>query len=401
VPGDELDKMARDERAPTVVRVSDEVDMHGSVEPGWGGVADAFAGNFGDNGDVGAALTCYVDGVVVVDLWAGAADPAGPRPWGRDTVANIFSCTKGFMATLVNQLIAEGTVDPDRPLAQYWPEFAANGKAGITVRQVLSHQAGLAAIEGTFTLDQALSWTPVVDALAAQATNWEPGNRHGYHMRSFGWLTGELVRRVTGLTPDLAWRQRVADPLGLSAWIGLPRSEQHRCARLIPPEGPPLDLDALLGPGSLTARVFSGPSGLFHYDDMWNTAQLRSAVIPSSGGIADARSMARTYAACVGTIDGIRLLDKATATAAAVTQAEGDDAVLLTPTAFGLGYMVGRSLPPEAGPRAFGHGGAGGSLAYADPDAGLGFGYVMNRMRLDPDDRRALNLAAAVHAALG
>jgi CubicO group peptidase (beta-lactamase class C family) len=383
-----------------VEEVSGDLEVHGSTEPGWGPVADVFARNFSDAGEVGAAVCCYVDGVAVVDLWAGAADPDGPRPWAQDTVTNIFSCTKGLMATLVNQLIGEGAIDPDAPLAVYWPEFAANGKAGITVRQVLSHQAGLAAIEGTFTLDEALSWTPVVDALAAQAPNWEPGTQHGYHLRSFGWLTGELVRRVTGLSPDQAWRQRVADPLGLSLWIGMPVADQPRCARLLPPTGPPLDLDALLGPESITARAFTGPSGLFHYDDMWNTEQLRSAVLPSSGGIADARSLARTYAACVGAVGGVRLLDTAMATAAAETQASGTDAVLLTPTAFGLGFMVGLSLPPEAGSRAFGHGGAGGSLGYADPDAGLGFGYVMNQMRMDPDDRRSLDLAAAVHAVL-
>jgi CubicO group peptidase (beta-lactamase class C family) len=381
--------------------MSGDIEVHGSAQPGWGPVADTFARNFSDAGDVGAAVCCYVDGVAVVDLWAGAADPDGPRPWTQDTVANVFSCTKGLMATVVNQLIGEGAVDPDAPLARYWPEFAANGKAGITVRQVLSHQAGLAAIEGTFTLDEALSWTPVVDALAAQAPNWEPGTRHGYHMRSFGWLTGELVRRVTGLTPDQAWRQRVADPLGLSAWIGMPVEDQDRCARLLPPTGESLDIDALLGPDSLTARVFAGPSGLFHYDDMWNTAQLRGAVLPSSSGIADARSLARVYAACIGQVDGVRLLDPATATAAAQTQVEGDDAVLLTPTSFALGYMVGLSLPPDAGPLAFGHAGAGGSLGYADPGQGLGFGYVMNQMRMDPDDRRSLDLAAAVHAALG
>ena len=376
------------------------VELRGDVEPGWGGVADVFARNFAEHGDVGAAVAVYADGRSVVDIWAGRADPTTDRPWAADTVANIFSCTKGLMATLVNQLIQEGTVDPDAPLARYWPEFAAQGKELVTVRQVLSHQAGLAAIAGDFTLDEALSWIPVVEALAAQGTNWPPGSRHGYHMRSFGWLTGELVRRVTGRTPGQAWAERVAGPLGLSAWIGLPVAEHDRCARLLPPDGPPLDIAALLGADSLTARVFNGPSGLFHYDDMWNRPELRSAVIPSSGGIADARSLARTYAACIGEVDGVRLLEPATAAAAAVTHAEGPDAVLLVPTAFGLGYMVGPSLPPGAHPGAFGHAGAGGSLAYADPDAGLGFGYVMNKMRLDPDDPRALDLAAATYAAL-
>jgi CubicO group peptidase (beta-lactamase class C family) len=377
-----------------------DIELHGEAERGWGPVADAFARNFSDQGDVGAAVAVYLDGRPVVDLWAGTADVTMPREWDRATVCNIFSCTKGLMATVVNQLIAEGTVDPDAPLALYWPEFAANAKGAITVRQVLSHQAGLAAIDGRFTLEEALAWTPVVEALASQATNWPPGTRHGYHMRSFGWLTGELVRRVTGLAPGVAWQQRVAEPLGLSAWIGMPPAEQHRCARLLPPDGDGVDLVALLGRDSLTARVFTGPSDLFHYDDMWNRPDLRSAVIPSSGGIADARSLARTYAACIGTVDGVRLLDAATAAAAAQCQAGGPDAVLLVPTAFGLGYMVGPSLPPECSPGAFGHGGAGGSLAFADPASGIGFGYVMNRMRFDLDDRRATDLAAAVFRVL-
>lgn len=375
-------------------------EIQGQAEPGWGGVADQFARNFSEEGDVGAAVAVYLGGRPVVDLWAGSADPVEGRRWERSTVSNVFSCTKGLMATLVNQLIQEGTVDVDALVATYWPEFAARGKEAITVRQVLSHQAGLAAIDGPFSLEEALAWTPIIDALAGQVPNWEPGTRHGYHMRSFGWLTGELVRRVTGLGPGEAWRQRVAQPFGLSAWIGMPPADQHRCARLVPPDGESIDLAALFGPDSLIARVFTGPSNLFHYDDMWNREELRAAVIPSSGGIADAHSLARTYAACIGTVDGVRLLDADTAAAAAVTQVEDIDTVLGVPTAFGLGYMVGSSMPPEAGAHAFGHPGAGGSLAFADPDAGMSFGYVMNRMRMDPDDPRALRLATAAYAGL-
>lgn len=377
--------------------MSAPLQIQGQAESGWGPLADAFARNFTGEGDVGAAVAVYLDGRPVADLWAGAADPVERRMWVRSTVGNIFSCTKGLMATLVNQLIQEGRIDPDTPMATYWPEFAAHGKEAITVRQVLSHQAGVAAIPGDFSLEQALAWTPIVEAIAGQETDWAPGTRHGYHMRSFGWLTGELVRRVTGLSPDEAWRHRVAEPLGLSAWIGMPLAEQHRCARLIPPDGEGIDLAALLGGDSLTARVLTGPSDLFHYDDMWNRRELRSAVLPSSGGIADARSLAKTYAACIGIIDGVRLLDSSTAAAAAIAQVEGPDAVLGVPMAFGLGYMVGSSMPPEAGPHAFGHPGAGGSLAFADPDARLGFGYVTNRMRLEPDDPRARHLTNAAY----
>jgi CubicO group peptidase (beta-lactamase class C family) len=377
------------------------VEIHGVAEPGWGAVADVFAANFARAGDVGANVAVYLDGRPVVDLWGGIADPVTATPWSERSVGNIFSCTKGLLATLANQLIQEGLLDPDATVATYWPEFAANGKDGITVRLVLSHQAGLAAIAGVFTLDEALSWTPIVDALAGQATNWVPGTRHGYHMRSFGWLVGELVRRVTGLAPGTAFRARIAEPLGLSTWIGMPASEQSRCARLLPAEPSEDDPALTVEPGSLQDVVPTGPSGLFHYDDMWNRPQLRGAQIPSSGGISDARSLARTYAACIGTVDGVRLLEPATVSAASAVQAEGTDAVLGRPTSFGLGYMVPPSLLPACGPASFGHPGAGGSMAFGDPEARLAFAYSGNQLRMDPGDSRAADLAAAAYRALG
>ena len=375
------------------------MELHGYCAEGWGKLADAFVACFEEQGDVGAAVAVVAGGTTVVDLWAGAADATTGRQWERDTVVGVFSCTKGVMATLVNLLIQEGRIDPEAPVATYWPEFAANGKGDITVRTLLSHQAGLAAIEGTFTLDEALDGAPVAAALAAQATNWEPGTKHGYHMRSFGWLTGELVRRVTGAGPSQLVRERLVEPLGLSLWVGMPEADQVRCARLIPPSSS-IDVASSLGADSLTARAFTGPSDLFHYDEMWNDPKVRAAVIPSSGGITDAISLARLYGACAGEVDGVRLLSPGTAAAAAEVQASGTDAVLLVPTGYGLGYGVGPSLPPACPTGAFGHGGAGGSLGFADPAAGLGFGYVMNRMRLDPDDARAASLAEAAYACL-
>lgn len=375
--------------------------MDGFGDDGFGPVADAFAANFGTAGEVGAAVAVYLDGRAVVDLWAGAADRSSGRAWDRSTVVGVFSCSKGVMATLVNLLIQDRRLDPDQPVARYWPEFAAAGKQAITVRQLVSHQAGLAAIDGAFTLEEALSWDPVVDALASAAPQWEPGTRHGYHMRSFGWLTGELVRRVTGLAPAEAVAAMVVRPLGLDLWLGMPVADQGRCATLIPPEPTGIDLAELLGPDSLTARVVTGPSGLFHYDEMWNSARIRSAVIPSSGMITDARSLARLYAACTGPVGEVRLLEAGTAAAAATPQAQGPDAILAVETAFGLGYMVGPALPSPCPPGSFGHGGAGGSLAFADPAAQVGFGYVMNRMRLDPDDPRAAGLVSALYRCLG
>lgn len=377
------------------------MDLHGFAGPDFGPVADVFRANFERQGDVGASVAVYEGGRPVVDLWAGMADPGAGRPWAEDTVVGVFSCSKGVMATLVNLLIQDGRIDPDQPVARYWPGFEASGKEAVTVRQVLSHQAGLAAIDGDFTLDQALAWGPIVEALAASAPQWEPGSDHGYHMRSFGWLTGELVRRVTGQEPPEALRSRLVEPLGLALWLGMPITEQDRCARLLPPEPLGMDPAALFGPGSLQARVFTGPSGLFHYDEMWNTPRIRSAVIPSSGMITDGRSLARLYASCVGEVDGLRLLHPSTVAAAAATEAEGPDRILGVPSAFGLGYMVGPSLPPACRPGAFGHGGAGGSLGFGDPAAQVGFGYAMNRMRLDLDDTRAADLAAAVYRCLG
>lgn len=377
------------------------MEVHGFAEGPFGAVADVFAANFDSAGDVGAAVAVYRDGRPVVDLWAGTADAGTGRPWSRETVVGVFSCSKGVMATLVNLLVQDGRLEPDQPVARYWPEFAAAGKEAVTVRQLVSHQAGLPAIEGTFTLEEALSWDPVVEALARSAPQWEPGTRHGYHMRSFGWLTGDLVRRVTGQSPDAAVASMVARPLGLDLWLGMPVAEQGRCARLIPPEPTGLDLVEIFGPGSLQARVFTGPSDLFHYDEMWNSPQIRSAVIPSSGMITDARSLARLYAGCVSTVDGVRLLDGGTAAAAATTQTQGPDAIIVVETAYGLGYMVGPALPPSCPAGSFGHGGAGGSLGFGDPAGGVGFGYVMNRMRLDPDDPRAAGLAAAVYRGLG
>jgi CubicO group peptidase (beta-lactamase class C family) len=173
------------------------VSVHGNVDDGFGRVADAFATNFTQHGDVGAACTLWLDGHVVVDVWGGDADRAAARPWARDTLVITFSTTKGPTAVVCNRLIEQGRLDSDAPVAQYWPEFAANGKAAITVADVLSHRAGLAHCEGQFTLDEVVAVEPVVRALAAQAPNWEPGTAHGYHARTFGWLTGEIVRRIT------------------------------------------------------------------------------------------------------------------------------------------------------------------------------------------------------------
>jgi CubicO group peptidase (beta-lactamase class C family) len=324
----------------------------------------------------------YVGGRPVVDIWGGIADFETGRPWDEDTIVLVYSSTKGVTATAANLLVERGELDLGAPVADYWPEFAAAGKATVTVRAVLSHQAGLPVVDGEFTLDDVLAWDPVVAALATQAPRWEPGRAHGYHMRTFGWLVGELVRRVTGRTIGRFVADELAAPLGLDFWIGLPEEHEPRCATLIPAGDP--DLVELLPEGTLLREAIPNPGGLFAYDERWNTRPFHAAELPSSNGIGDARSLARLYASLIGVVDGVRLLAPDTAKAAATPQARGADEVLMIQTAYGLGFMLPPSLDEHAGPAAFGHAGAGGSLALADPDAGFAFAYVMNQLRFDP-----------------
>jgi CubicO group peptidase (beta-lactamase class C family) len=385
--------------------------LGGHVAPGWEPVRDALARNLTSYGDIGAAACVYRDGRPVVDLWGGLADanPTGPRAWAEDTVGLVFSSTKGVTAICAHLLVQQGLLDLDAPVAHYWPEFASAGKAAIPVRWVMSHRAGLPAVTAKLTLDEVFAWEPVVEAIAAQAPLWEPGTAHGYHARTYGWIMGEIVRRITGKSLGRFLADTVAAPLGLDFWVGLPDDQERRTARLYPPVPDPnpnvqAAIEAFMGPDTLLGQVLSGPSGLFAYNDMWNTRPLHACEMPSSNGIGSARSLARLYASTIGPVDGVRLLDEATVRAACQIQSDGPDEVLTTPTRFGLGFM----LPPTLGialeasaPRAFGHPGAGGSLGFADPDAGIGFAYVMNQMQLGlTGDRRSTDLVEAVYGCL-
>jgi CubicO group peptidase (beta-lactamase class C family) len=375
------------------------VSVEGRCDPGFEAVRDAFTRNFAEYKEVGAACCVYVDGRPVVDIWGGVADVATNRGWAEDTIVLVYSSTKGVTATAANLLIERGELDPDAPVAEYWPEFAAAGKEQLPVRAVLSHQAGLPVVDGEFTLDDVLAWDPIVDALAAQEPRWEPGTAHGYHMRTYGWLVGELVRRVTGRTIGAFVADELAAPLGLDFWIGLPEEHEARCATLVP--AGPSDLVELLPEGTLLREAIPNPGGLFAYDERWNTRPFHAAELPSSNGVGDARSLARLYASLIGEVNGVRLLKPETVRAAATPQARGTDEVLMIETAYGLGFMLPPSLDEHAGPDAFGHAGAGGSLAMADPDAGFAFAYVMNQLRFDPVRYpRSANLVKAVYESI-
>ncbi|MBK9179555.1 MAG: beta-lactamase family protein [Acidimicrobiales bacterium] len=390
----------------------------GWVAPGFEGVRDAFERNFAEHGEVGASFAAYHGGRQVVDLWGGVADADTGRPWERDAIALFFSTTKGVTAVCANKLVQEGRLDPEAPVATYWPEFAQNGKDDITVAHLLSHQAGLAWVDGDMTAEEALSWEPVVEALENQHPYWHPGSQHGYHATTFGWLVGEVIRRVTGRSVGTYLREEVADPLGLDLWIGLPEEQEHRVATLISMLPPGVSVEALadpghdpvlqlmsqfLGPESRLGKALFAPGGALTDQDIWNSRAMRAAEVPSANGVGDARSLARLYAACVGEVDGIRLLGPAQVDAAVTQRTEGPNTVLFDmDIQFGLGFMLSTGILALGGPRSFGHFGAGGSVGWADPDAELAVGYVMNRMEMGlAGDPRSATLVEACYAAIG
>jgi CubicO group peptidase (beta-lactamase class C family) len=372
-------------------------------------VRGAFQAHLDDAREIGAAVAICLDNRLVVDLWGGHVDRRRTRPWESDTLVNVYSTTKGVTATCIHRLIDENRLDPDRCIADYWPEFARNGKAAITIRQLLCHQAGLPAISTPLPPSAIFDWQAMTDALADQKPWWPPGTRHGYHARTFGWLLGELVRRVSGKTVGAYFSDEIARPLGLDFHIGLARAQHRRVAPItkVPPSPPgtaPNLGDLFVNqPDTLTAKAFTNPN-IYRLGDVANSAEWRSAEIPSSNGHGTARDLARLYGAlaCGGSVDGIRILSPERIDAMRRDQARGEDAVLLTETRFGLGFM--KPVPGAAmGPNddAFGHPGTGGSVGFADPEARVGFGYVMNKCGASIliDDRPAA-LIEAFYASL-
>jgi CubicO group peptidase (beta-lactamase class C family) len=390
-------------------------DLHGWTAAGFEGVRDAFARNFAEGNEVGAAFSAYHRGRKVVDLWGGVADAATDRLWEEDTVILVFSTTKGMTAVCANKLAQEGALDVDAPVADYWPEFASAGKETVPVSFLLSHQVGLAWIDGAMTLEDTLAWDPVVAALAAQAPHWEPGSRHGYHATTYGWLVGEVIRRVSGRSVGTYLREEVVGPLGLDMWIGLPESEEPRTARLIgwgASGGSGLDdsdfdeetraaLAQFIGPDSMLGKALIAPGGGLG-GNVWNERAVRAAEIPAANGVADARSIARMYAACIGEVDGVRILTAEQLKRATTQLTSGPNVVLMgLDIQFGLGFMLRSSLMTLGGEGSFGHFGAGGSMGWADPDAEFAFGYVMNKMSMGlAGDTRTQNLVNACYDAL-
>lgn len=376
---------------------SNETEDAGMCKPGYEPVEEAFVANFKDRGEVGAAFCLYHRGEKVVDLWGGIADEASGRAWYEDTLQLVFSATKGAMALCALRLVEQGRLDLDAPMSDYWPEFGTAGKEKITARMVLSHRAGLPVIDQSVSADDVYAGQPIVRALEQQTPIWTPDQKHGYHGLTIGWLIGELVFRITGRSLGQFFRDEIAEPLHLGFWIGLPASQEHRVSSLI--EMKAEEAGNAMPPDSLAARMLMGDAlsgtGAGY---PWNSRALHASEMPAVNGICTARSLAKMYAATIGEIDGVRLINLQTLDAACTEHSNGADATVdgLT-TRFGLGFHLTTPEVPLLGPHSFGHPGAGGSLGFADPEHDIAFGYTMNRLGSSPYlDERATALVDAV-----
>ncbi|MAE93865.1 MAG: serine hydrolase [Deltaproteobacteria bacterium] len=357
-------------------------EVHGFCDARFEPVRDAFLSNFERGVEVGACAAVTVDGVPVVDLWAGDAVQGG-APWQEDTIVNVYSTTKTMAAISVLVLADRGQVDLDAPVAEVWPEFAQNGKEGVLVRHVMSHSAGLSGFDPPLTSPtQLYDWDAIVRGLAAQAPWWTPGEGSGYHAVTQGFLQGEIVRQVTGKSIGTFFREEVAGPLGADFHIGLDPRHDARVGELVPPGAPP---NAPTGePDPIAARTMNScPITGFEP----RTAEWRRAEIPAAGGIGNARSVARVHSAlaCGGEVDGVRLMSEATVHRILDEQAAGKDKVMGVPMRYGMGFGLidPATFPLSPNERSFFWGGWGGSIAVTDLDARMSVAYVMNRMDAD------------------
>jgi CubicO group peptidase (beta-lactamase class C family) len=368
----------------------------GWCDPRFANLRAEFETNFRERGELGAAVCVTLDETVVADLWGGWTDAQQHRDWAQDTLVNVFSVGKGLLAVCLASLAGRGLLDPDATVASYWPEFGAAGKDSITVRQVLSHQAGLPALRQALPAGSALDWHLMTSLLAAEEPWWQPGSGHGYHVNTFGYLGGELIRRVTGASVGEFLRSEVAGPLGADVHIGLAVGEHGRVAEFrwpdrageaaVPrsdragkaaaPRNDPVPNNQMALNAYFNPPDFSGAGVV-------NTPAWRSAQIPSANAHATAAGVARVYSALAagGAISGVRVVSGPALAAATQEQVYGEDLVLERPSRFGLGFQL---THPERelgrGPRCFGHFGAGGSVGFCDPDTRLAFGYVTNQM---------------------
>jgi CubicO group peptidase (beta-lactamase class C family) len=375
------------------------VDVQGHCDSRFAEVAEEFERNFAERGELGASVAISVGGETVVDLWGGHADPDRSVPWDKDTLCVIMSCTKGLVALCAHLLASDGALDFDERVATYWPEFGQAGKQDVLVRHLLTHQAGVVALREPVPAGGFYDWDDIVGRLAAEEPFWQPGSRHGYHALTFGFLVGEVVRRVTGQTIGAFFRDEVARPLGLDLHLGLPASEHGRVATVLfppmPEPGDPIGRYMLLAatePESIPGLIMQNNGGYMVPGEFDSPAAL-SAEVPSTGAAGNARGLEGMYRAIVHdrqvgrfAIDAEDLVRMG-----AVASAVSEDAVLFGPGRWTLGFHKSGCSPRGFEPPvsvllsedAFGHTGMGGSIGFCDPPADLSFAYVMNQMAND------------------
>lgn len=374
-------------------------------------VREAFARNFTDRAEVGAAVAVWADGELVVDLWGGSADSSGARPWRRDTLASIYSGSKGLTSTCVHLLAERGDIDLYAPVARYWPEFGQAGKEDITVAMVMSHRSGVIGPRTRLHWSQVTDWDAVCAHIAAAEPWWAPGTAQGYHMVTFGFILGEVVRRVTGRTIGQYLRTEISDPLGVDVHIGLPADAHHRCAEMV---GKPHIRDVLAAgtapdhPRSLTEHPMAGLAvamGFVPDDELGSNALevWREAEFPATNAHVSAQGMATFYNALAQE----KLLSRQHMDTVRVCQGGFDTDMVLGPRVadhgWGLGYMLNQRGVAGPNRRTFGHGGSGGSFAFVDLEHRIGYAYVMNHFDATKcnADPRTVALSDEVYRALG
>lgn len=396
--------------------------LGGFYDPRFERVAEEFEKNYRQRGELGASVCVMLDGEAVVDLWGGTARADTGEPWNADTLSIVWSSTKGAVSFCTHLLGARGRLDIDAPVAEYWPEYAQNGKAATTVKMLLNHQSGICAVSDPLPDGAYADWEMMVKAIEKQTPFFEPGTAHGYQALTYGWLLGEVIRRVTGQSLGTFYREAIAEPLGIDFWIGLPEECEPRTARMILPE-PDLDdpapfMRAMLDNASVQFLALGNCGGYMDFNGEgvrgFDTRAAHAAEIGAAGGLTNGRGLAGMYAplACGGSLNGVEYVSPdALARMGAVSSAGGRDVTLLMPMRYSLGFFKSidnrRAAPgmqdsmflPEA---AFGHPGYGGSIGFADPEARVSFGYNMNRMGqgmlLNP---RGQGLIDALYQSLG
>lgn len=388
------------------------ISIEGHCDPHFDRVKRALAENFEDEQDRewGASVSLVIDGMTVVDIWGGFVDEARERPWERDTLVNAYSVGKGLLAILALHCVETGELDLDATVASLWPEFAAADKGGLSVRGLMAHRGGLPGVRRLLPEDAMYDWDLMCSELAAQTPFWEPGSDHGYHVNTYGYLLGEVLRRATNTPVGRLMHERITGPLGIDYHFGLPSSEHGRVAQALVPQAklvepeqwamafPPTGDDAH---DTMIWRTYFNPPGISGLGSV-NTAAWREAVIPSTNGHGNARSIASLYHVHLqGGRGGVRCAGKALRDEAVSTHSEGDDRVLGRPSRFGLGFQLPQeSRPIGPSPSAYGHFGYGGTLGLADSEAGLSFAFVTNRPGERWNTPRTVRLLDAVYDSL-